>query len=510
MTTALAQNSSPSSPVVEPTVQVNRYLIEGQLPLPDSEISATLAPYHGPGKTIRDIEAASKALEDAVKNKGFSFYRIFVPAQKPQGGVIVLKVIEYQINQVEVSGNEHFNADNIRRGIPALTEGSSPNMRVIAEQLSTTNNNPSKQVSINFRESANTHSLDAVVRVRDSDPESYVISYAGNASLSGAGINGRDNINRVSGVYQHSNVLDLDQVLTLSYTTDIENLGGVKLFGAYYQAPMYGAGLTLSGFLTYSELNSGTVQQGSGTFDVNGGGRFFGGRISQSLNRWGLVQHSISLGVEQRHFDNSTSFNNVQVYPDVSSRTLNPQYNFRIDHDTGIFAGNLGFMRNIRGGDSNNNDSHTQNGGSRAWSAWRFSVEGLWRKEQWQLTARLKGQYSGKPLISGEQFGLGGANSVRGFADRAIAGDWGYQWGFEAVGPTFENVAVRPVLFTEGGWAKSNLTGASDTIMGAGTGIRYLNGNFQLSADIATVLDKPSYETRAHPWRLSVSASHKF
>ncbi len=510
MTAAFAQNAVTATSGAEPTVQVNRYLIEGQLPLSESDITTVLAPFQGDAKTIRDIESASKALENAVRNHGFSFYRIFVPAQKPQGGVITLKVIEYRVSQVEVSGNEHFNVDNIRRGIPGLIEGNSPNMHVIAEQLATSNNNPAKQVSINFRESAQTNSLDAIVRVRDSNPESYVVSYAANTSLSGVGVNGRDNTNRVSGVYQHSNVLDRDQVLTLSYTTDLENLGGVKLFGAYYQAPVYQAGLTLSGFLTYSELNSGTVQQGSGTFDVNGGGRFVGGRVSQSLGRWGSVQHSISLGVEQRHFNNSTSFNNVQVYPDVSSRTLNPQYNFRLDHDTGIFAGNLGFTRNIRGGSSNNSDSHAQNGGTRGWSAWRFSLESLWRKEQWQLTARLKGQYSGKALVSGEQFGLGGANSVRGFTDRAIAGDWGYQWGFEAVGPAFESVAVRPVLFTEGGWVKSNSTGASDTVMGAGTGIRYFNGNFQLSADIATALDKPAYEVRAYPWRLMISASHRF
>jgi hemolysin activation/secretion protein len=39
--------------------------------------------------------------------------------------------------------------------------------------------------------------------------------------------------------------------------------------------------------------------------------------------------------------------------------------------------------------------------------------------------ARLTGQYTDQALIPGEQFGLGGARTVRGFEERTIAGDRG-------------------------------------------------------------------------------------
>jgi hemolysin activation/secretion protein len=66
------------------------------------------------------------------------------------------------------------------------------------------------------------------------------------------------------------------------------------------------------------------------------------------------------------------------------------------------------------------------------------------------------------------------------------------------------------VVFAEGGWAKSNLTQGSDHLIGAGVGLRYSAGNLQLSADLATALEKPAAETRSNPWRLSLAATYRF
>ena len=42
------------------------------------------------------------------------------------------------------------------------------------------------------------------------------------------------------------------------------------------------------------------------------------------------------------------------------------------------------------------------------------------------LSARLDGQWSDEPLIPGEQFGIGGARSVRGYEEREASGDSGF------------------------------------------------------------------------------------
>jgi hemolysin activation/secretion protein len=55
----------------------------------------------------------------------------------------------------------------------------------------------------------------------------------------------------------------------------------------------------------------------------------------------------------------------------------------------------------------------------------------------WSLLARANGQWSSKPLISNEQFALGGVNSVRGYFEGDDHGDSGWSTSLEARTPFF-------------------------------------------------------------------------
>jgi hemolysin activation/secretion protein len=55
----------------------------------------------------------------------------------------------------------------------------------------------------------------------------------------------------------------------------------------------------------------------------------------------------------------------------------------------------------------------------------------------WSLLARANGQWSSKPLISNEQFALGGVNSVRGYFEGDDHGDAGWSASLEARTPFF-------------------------------------------------------------------------
>ncbi len=144
------------------------------------------------------------------------------------------------------------------------------------------------------------------------------------------------------------------------------------------------------------------------------------------------------------------------------------------------------------------------------WDAWRYSLEAALQSSDWQYSGRLKGQIARRPLISGEQFGLGGANSVRGFADRVVSGDYGHQWNLEAMGPGLGSLQIRPVLFVEGGQAHARGTGATETVMSAGAGLRLNYQNLQLVLDVAQALDRNSTETSGRPVRLHMALSYRF
>lgn len=66
----------------------------------------------------------------------------------------------------------------------------------------------------------------------------------------------------------------------------------------------------------------------------------------------------------------------------------------------------------------------------------------------WTTTLRADGQWASEPLISNEQFGIGGVNSVRGYHEGEVFGDEGWHVSFEqetppyVVGPAYRNVPL--------------------------------------------------------------------
>jgi hemolysin activation/secretion protein len=73
-----------------------------------------------------------------------------------------------------------------------------------------------------------------------------------------------------------------------------------------------------------------------------------------------------------------------------------------------------------------------------------------------QIRGALNGQLSIDRLVPGEQFGLGGSSSVRGYVERTVSGDSGYSGTLEVYSPDFgklmsSNVNVRALLFHDFG-----------------------------------------------------------
>ena len=76
----------------------------------------------------------------------------------------------------------------------------------------------------------------------------------------------------------------------------------------------------------------------------------------------------------------------------------------------------------------------------------------------WQFRWGMSGQVTRDMLIPGEQFGIGGADSVRGFLEREIINDNGYRGTLELYGPDFgakvpvAGARMRALAFTDWGW----------------------------------------------------------
>ena len=118
----------------------------------------------------------------------------------------------------------------------------------------------------------------------------------------------------------------------------------------------------------------------------------------------------------------------------------------------------------------------------------------------WQVRAAANGQKTNDMLVTGEQFGLGGADSVRGFLEREITNDNGYRGTFELYTPDFgaktgiTGGRARALAFYDWGGVSRNQPAPSESrsqhIASVGLGLRISRGsNLAFRVDWGVVIN---------------------
>ena len=476
---------APAAATEGPRFPVERFEIEGELPIPRERALMLLAPFAGPDVDLERLQAAAARLEAELFDRGFAFYRVIVPPQALRGTAVV-RVLPFRLAKVDVSGNRNFTTENVLASLPALKLGDSPNVAAVARNRAAANEHPTKRVEVTFRQSEVPDSVEAAVAVQDAPPRSIFFG------LNNIG-DSRTGRWRTMVGFQHSNLWNLDHSLTATYTTAPEKTQDVQQYGFYYRMPFYSVGGALTVFYAHSDVNSGVVAE---AFQVSGRGTFMGLHWRQHLTPIGAYSHSVELGLDDRFFDNDVVFGGTeQIGVDVRSRPASLAYRARYDAAAWALAAGIQYSHNLAGGSDNNDTAYVANrfGAGRRWEAWRYDADAAWRVQPITFVGRLRGQYSNEALIPGEQFGVGGAMSVRGFREREFSGDYGYTLAFEAIVPTpLEGVSV--VGFFDHGIARriDSQPGeaAQQTAASAGIGLRWvLPRRVSLALDVAQVLD---------------------
>ncbi|HYC48523.1 MAG TPA: ShlB/FhaC/HecB family hemolysin secretion/activation protein [Burkholderiales bacterium] len=468
----------------EPRFAVRAFEIEGEVPIGRERALAILAPYTGESVELAQLQNATSALEAELIARGFPFYRVVLPPQSLDG-TVTIRVLPFKLAKVEVTGNTHFPTENILASLPALRTGESPNISAVGRNRSAANEHPSKELDITFRPSDVPDSIDVEVKVRDERPLSFFVG------LNNIG-DRRTGVWRTTAGVQHSNLWGLDHSVTATYTTSPEKTSDVKQYGLFYRAPFYSVSGALTLFYAYSDVNSGLV---ANAFQVSGRGRFSGIHWKQHLTPHGAYSHAVELGLDDRFFDNDVRFAAAQLGVDVRSRPVSVTYQARLDQAEASYTGGLQYVRNLGGGSDNNDAAYMGNraGAARDWNAVRYTLDAQWRIPYGALGLRVRGQHANEPLIPGEQFGLGGASSIRGLREREVAGDVGISATLEALFP-MPWEGVNAIVFVDAGEArvKNVQPGQLERqgAMSAGLGLRWAVGRrFYLALDAAQVID---------------------
>lgn len=498
---ALVSLAAPAQSPPALVYTVDRFLVEGDNPLESAATDAALAPFLGEHAGIEGLFAATDALKQALAAAGHVFHRVTLPPQELDGGTVVLKVVSFGLGEVDIRGQRHFSEDSVRRSLTKVIAAGSPDLPEVSRSLAVANQHPLKQLRVNFRESETLpDSLDAVVTVDDQRHWNVF----GNINNIGNKDTGRTRL--LLGA-QHGNVTKHDDVLTATVSTSPDNADDVFQFGAFYQLPVYAWSGWFSAFYVRSDIDVGNVQD---FFDISGSGDFFGVSFKRQLLPVGRYRHSLTAGLQDRGFETAI-FNAATggFIPGISTKVRSRPFSLRYDGGYNWIANGTSldfyveWLNNLSFGGHNDDQAYARvrPAAESQWKAMRFSALVTTRlPRRFTGLARISGQYTNEALIPGEQFGVGGERTVRGFEERAVAGDQGLIINLEAWSPQIQRLwGTRLLAFVDVGtkWLEEPIGEQRfrDTLASIGVGARWQwQDKLQFSLDYGQVIRSASGE----------------
>lgn len=522
---AMAQPVAPASPATTPAaaspkLQVQSFQVSGNTLLPAEQIDTVLARYTGE-RSLDELQQAAQAVQSLYREAGFGAVVAFLPEQTPSGGRVAITVVEGKLAKVTVTGQKHFDEANIRASLPSLVEGQTPRVREIDAQIQLANENPAKDIEVLLQPGARAGEVEARIQVSELPTTRFIVG------LDDTGSEEPGRLRANLGV-QHSAGLGRDHVLTAQWQFAPEAFDRVTVLSANYRIPLYAHGMAIDAYAAYSDVDGGTTATAAGALQFAGKGRIAGVRVSKYLPRLGEIDQRLVIGLDHRDYINNCAIAGLpagacgSAGESVSVQPLGIDYTLQQGGPNPWLA-TLGLQHNLQVGGGHADDARfdaVRPGAQPRYTLLRLAVSGAYTLPgQWRLQGRLSGQFSDDALVPGEQFGLGGASSVRGYEERELTGDNGASASIELWSPAIPLASdvgsLHFVAFGDAGWLGNRQglpcrNNADECRLGSvGVGMRFGAGALHARLDVAQALRSALF-TRRDDRRVHFSVSYSF
>lgn len=515
-----APAEAPASRPEGPRLRVTGFQVQGNTLLPAEQVQAALAPHAGQ-RTAEELQRAAATLQALYAQAGYGGVVAFVAPQSAADGVVTITVVEGRLAQVTVSGQRQFSEANVRASLPALAEGQTPRLNQLDAQVSMANENPAKQLQVLLQPGAGPGQTDARVTVAEQPVQRWT------ATLDNRG-NHRTGQLRASLGWQHANLSDRDDALTLNAQTAPDKPSAVKVLSGSYRLPLYAQRSFFDAYAAWSDVDGGTTSTLAGALSFAGRGRLAGVRGTLLLPRWGEADQRLALALDYRAYLNSCEIAGLPpgacgpAGESVSVQPLSLEYSVQRPGAVALGLA-IGLHHNLQlgGGHARSSQFEAVRAGAEPhFTALRGTVfVGGQPLEGWDLQLRAAGQFTDDAMVPGEQFGVGGVASVRGYRERELAGDRGLQATLELAGPELlrsgGSATLRALGFFDAGWVANRAglpcEGNRDecSLRAAGLGLRGSVGRWQAQLYLAQAF-KAAPQTDRHDWRAHVAVSTSF
>ena len=399
-----------------PSFNVFEFKVDGNTVLPKGKIEEAVYPFLGETKTIEDVEKARSALEKKYQDAGYLTVSVSIPQQEVDSGIVKLLVTEGTVERLRVTDSQYTSLAEVKSRVSEFSEGKVPHFPTAQQQLTTVNRGQNRQVTPILRAGKSPGKVEVDLKVQDKLPL--------HGSLE---LNDRYSPNttetRLNGSLRYENLWQKDHSLGISFQLTPENLNEVKVVSGTYVIPrMNGDYFAAYGVISKSDIAA------VGDVNVIGNGYIAGARYIHPLPLVENYYHSLTAGVDYKDFKESVNLLGSDGFKTPIAYTA-----FTLGYD-GTYQvkssqTQLNIALNLAPRGLGNKEQEFADKRFLARPNYAYIRADLKHTQKlpydWSLQARLSGQVANDPLISAEQFTIGGVDSVRGYLESAALGDNG-------------------------------------------------------------------------------------
>ncbi|WP_240342498.1 ShlB/FhaC/HecB family hemolysin secretion/activation protein [Methylococcus sp. EFPC2] len=454
------------------------FQIDGNTVLDVETVEKAVYPHLGPGKGIDDVELARQTLEGAYRQAGYPTVVVSIPEQDVEGGRVRLEITEGSVEYLHITGSRYYALGKIREGVPALAAGQVPHMPTVQKQINAlAQESVDRQLTPIFRAGSTPGKMEVELKIADQLPLHGSVE-----------VNGRNTENttrtRVIGSIRYDNLWQKFHSASLQYQVSAESPDEVDVWSGTYVMPTGWADTRLA---FYGIGISSSTQLGAsvGGTAVVGAGSIYGLRLLKPLPERESYLHSLSLGFDYKSFDQAVSV----AGQDLTSTPI-AYAPFTIGYDgtwrMEEFVSSLSLAAHFSVRGLGNDAQEFEDRRYKARPNYFYFSADLKHQQKlpvdFRLLVRASAQAAESPLISNEQFALGGSQSVRGYHQTQQLGDDGLNLSLELQSPkhtpdAWEAVQnLRLLVFVDWGylWVLDPLPGnpGAYRLASAGMGLR--------------------------------------
>ena len=455
---------TPTPPVSTPSsgdkVPIADIQVIGSSVFSEADFAPVLEQYEGQDLGLRELRQAADDVTQLYLESGYITSRAVLSEQTIVDGVVQVRVIEGELEEIQVEGTRRLSG--YVRDRVGLADRKPLNQINLESQLQLLRADPLiERVEASLRAGTGEGQSKLIVRVLEAPTLSGRVSFDTNSppsvGVARMGIEGTVN-----------NPLGFGDRLNLSAFRS--TAGGSSTFGATYTAPLNALNGTLQA--RYQPSSFDLISQELRTLGVEGSSDTYELTYRQPLIRQPNEELALSLGF--RHRTGETLVSNV-----VIDSTRTSVFQFGQDYLKRDRKGAWGLRSQFNLGtgllDATTRADGEADGQFFSWLGQIQRAQVINRDNLLLMQASL--QLSPDSLLGADQFIIGGANSVRGYSQNARFGDNGFRASIEdriAVSHNEDGspaVQIAPFLDAAAVWNQGAETSDQRFLLGTGAGV---------------------------------------